>query len=477
MIATEDQTLGSIVIGGRPADAEHPPGEHAGSLRPWPAAQQESAVRLGKFLAGVIAKLAVQAYQLQHRSGELDTVHAITNMLSGTQDLQGVLDLIARQVCEVMHVKACSIRLLQEQSQELVIKAVHNLSKEYLDKGRILVADNPIDRAALAGETVYVEDATSDARVRFPKQAAKEGIVSGLSVGMTYRGQTIGVMRVYTGKCWTFSDAEAALLRSIASQAAAAIINSRLYLEALEADRYERQLSYAGEIQRRMIPASVPQHPKMELAFVYEPSSDVGGDFFDFYPFDDSGELGVCIADVVGKGIPAALMMASLRTAFRLYVHSVIEITEIMTMTNIHMCRETLASEFATIFYGVFSANGRKLTYCNAGHDPPLLWRGGKLEQLGGTNLVVGVSINESFKKKSVALKKDDALLLYTDGLIDAANFSGEAFGRERLFESFQRHAGCSASALAHNVIWDIRRFVGLASQADDITLVAVKIQ
>lgn len=446
------------------------------TLKPWPILDQRSASELVRLMAGIIARLAVTGNRLQHREGELGTVYAIAEMMAGTQDLQQILNRIARQVCEVMQVRSCSIRLLNEETGELVIKAVHNLSRSYLDKGPVILEENPIDRAAFEGEAVYVEDAARDPRTRFPQQAEKEGIVSGLSVGMTYRGQTIGVMRVYTGEVHRFSTAETALLRSIASQAAAAIINTRLYLEALEAHQYQREISYAGDIQRRMIPREPPSHPKVEFAAAYVPSSGVGGDFYDFFDFRETGEVGVCVADVAGKGIPAALLMAALRTAFRLYVFSTMEITEAMTMTNIHMHRETMVSEFATLFYGVFSHDGRSLSFCNAGHDPPMLCRKGRIRTLSSNDFIIGVNPNESYHKRTIALRKGDVILFYTDGVIDAQNFDGERLGRERLAESLIRCAGDSAARITRHLMWDLRRFAGLTDQSDDITMVVAKI-
>ncbi len=492
-IVHDGRRLGTIVLGGLThpdlpdvplaAVAEEfavPPGQHDALqtwLRPWHRRDRRLAAQVLRLMADIIARLAAQSFDLHNREVLLDAVNHLSALLSGTADLQDVLDTIARQVCEVMQVKASSIRLLDEQTNELRIKSVHNLSEAYLAKGSILLDENPIDREAITGKVVYVEDARTDSRIRFREQASKEGIVSGLSVGMTYRGQTIGVMRVYTAKVHHFTTAEIALIRSIASQAAAAIIHSRLYLEALTAERYHRQLAYAGEIQRRMIPDAAPAHRHIDFAYVYEPSFDVGGDFFDFYALPESEEVGLCIADVVGKGMPAALMMASLRTAFRLYAYSVMEITEVMTMINIHMHRETMTSEFATMFYGLFSHNARRLTFICAGHDPPLHCRQGRIRELSTGDFVIGVSPTESFHKKHIALRRGDVVLFYTDGIVDAQNFAGENFGRDRLADSLKIHAVANASQIARNIIWDVRRFVGLADQADDITMVVAKIR
>jgi sigma-B regulation protein RsbU (phosphoserine phosphatase) len=491
-IRCDDARIGCIVVGGLPrtapdaaliervaADLALPRGARAklqSVLIPWPPGARAKTTTLVQLMADLLTQLAATARTLRTRQEQIGTVHGVADMVSGTHDQDDVLGSIAQQVCDTLNVKACSIRLHDRASGEMRIKAVHNLSDAYLNKGAVLLSENPIDRAAMNGEVVYVEDAGNDPRSRFPAEARAEGIVSGLSVGMTYRGQAVGVLRVYADRRYRFATAETALLRSFASQAASVIVNSRLYLEAVDARRYRRQLAYAGAIQRRMIPEP-PDNDHIELASVYEPTSNVGGDFFDFFDFRDSDQLGICVADVVGKGIPAALMMASLRTAFRLYLYATQDVTEAMTMTNLHMCNETLVSEFATLFCGIFEEEGQKLTFCNAGHDPPLLCRDGVIETLSHNNFIIGVLPNECYSKHTVALQPGDALLFYTDGLIDAVNFENEAFGRQRLAKSFGRVAGESAEQVARGIMWDVRRFIGLADQADDMTLVVARVK
>ncbi|MCP4245785.1 MAG: SpoIIE family protein phosphatase [bacterium] len=437
--------------------------------------RRETALNCARMLARTIAHLCHQDAMIRNRVEELSAVYNLAGMLSGTQDLEAILKVTPGRVAEVMGVKSCGIRLLDEATGELVVKAVHNLSDEYLNKGPVVLGENPIDEAAFAGQTIYIADAATDPRTRYPEQARREGIVSGLCVALTYRGRAVGVIRVYSSQPHRFSPFEVSLLRAVASQVAAAIVNARLFAQRQAAERYRRQLDYAGEIQRRMIPAGPPSHERIALAGVYAPSLEVGGDFYDFIQLP-GGNLGVCIADVVGKGVPAALMMASVRSALRGHAHSIYDLHEIIAQVNQHLCRDTQISEFATLFYGVFDPDGGRITYCNAGHEPPLLLRGDDLQRLEAGGMVIGVRPDEVFDKDVVALESGDVLVFYTDGVTEALNFDGEAFGRERLAASIRRHCGESAQTLAQQVVWDVRRFAGLAPQTDDITVVAAKV-
>jgi sigma-B regulation protein RsbU (phosphoserine phosphatase) len=449
--------------------------EAAGELEPWSERERVATHQFADLLADTIATLYAQAVRIERQVADLRTVHELADLLSGTSDLQEILDRTVKQVAEVMGVKACGIRLVNEETGELVIKAVHNLSEDYLRKGAVLIGDSPIDAAALAGKTVYVADAPNDPRFRYRGSARREGIVSGLCVPMVYRGQTVGVLRVYTDKRYLFDSAEESLLRSIASQAASAIINARQREAEGETARFQQQARRAGEIQRRMLPAKLPDRQGLTFGCVYRPSLEVGGDLYDFLSLTNE-DLGLCVADVAGKGLPAALLMASIRSSLRAHAHSIFALDQIIAHMNRDMCRDTIVSEFATMVYGVFWANGTRFTYCNAGHPPPLRLRGDSFTELTTGGTVIGVMPDAVFEREVLELRAGDVIVFFTDGVTEALDFHGEAYGIARLRESILRHRGLRAQHMAEQLLWDVRRFAGLADQSDDITVVAVKV-
>jgi sigma-B regulation protein RsbU (phosphoserine phosphatase) len=137
------------------------------------------------------------------------------------------------------------------------------------------------------------------------------------------------------------------------------------------------------------------------------------------------------------------------------------------------LCRDTKPEEFVTLFYGVLDARNRRLTYCNAGHPPGLLLRNGKITELASDNMVLGVNPDEAYKQSVIDLKTDDVLLLYTDGLTDAANFESRRYGKQRLIEAFKN--ADRAETVAQAILWDLRRFVGLSKPTDDVTMIVTK--
>jgi sigma-B regulation protein RsbU (phosphoserine phosphatase) len=435
-----------------------------------------AAIQFLFLLANAIARLCYQEFQLRQRINELTAVYGVAMMLADARDLQRVLQRTVQVVAGVMETKAASIRLYDAEKDELVIKAVYNLSPEYLNKGPIHLPRAEIDRIALSDEGFeYISDMATNPRVQYPQESKREGIVSMLSAGMRYKGKPIGVLRVYTEREQAFSPLKIDMLKAVAAQAAAAIENARLLDESLQAAALEKQVQMAADVQQRMIPQHPPQVPGLDLASVYVPCYELGGDFFDFIPLQEDN-LGLAIADVSGKGVPASLIMASVRAFLRAQVDNVYYLYEVVHRINLMLCRDTQLGEFVTLFYGVLDARNLRFTYCNAGHPPALLLRDGKVTELFGDNLVLGVSPEEPYKQFLVQLKKGDSLLFYTDGLTDAMNFSQERFGRTRLLEAFREAGDVSADIVAQHVLWQLRKFVGMAKRTDDVTMIVARI-
>jgi sigma-B regulation protein RsbU (phosphoserine phosphatase) len=434
-----------------------------------------AAIQFLFLMANAITRLCFQEFQLRQRINELTAVYNVTMMLADARDLPRVLQRTAELVAEVMNVKAVSIRLIDREQDELVIRAVFNLSREYLNKGPVRLSKAAIDQIALSPRGYeYVKNMATDPRVQYPQEAVREGIASMLSVGMRYKGKAIGALRLYTAEEETFSQAKIDLLKAIASQAASAIENSRLLAESIEAEALEKQVRMAADVQQRMIPQTPPQLPGIDLSSVYVPSFDLGGDFFDYIQLPD-GNLGLVIADVSGKGVPASLIMASVRAALRAQVDNVYYLYEVMSRINKMLYRDTKASEFVTLFYGVLDTRNRRFTFSNAGHPPAMLLRDGKISELTTDNMVLGVDPNETFRQQFIDLKPNDLLLLYTDGLPDAMNFKDETFGHKRIVEAFAK-GGATAETVAQGILWDMRRFVGMTRRTDDVTMIVARI-
>ncbi|MFP4356083.1 MAG: PP2C family protein-serine/threonine phosphatase [Phycisphaerae bacterium] len=434
--------------------------------------------RFMKLMAHVIGRLCEREQLLRSRAEEMAMLYRLTAEFTGQRDLQSVLDLVARTVVEVLGVKGCMIRLLSDSGEELLVKAVYGLSREYLDKGPLRVADSQIDQEVIRTlRPVYVRDQRKDSRIVYPVEARDEGIVSALCAPLVYHGRAEGVLRVYTRQVHQFNWFETSLLEAIGAQAAAAIVNARLNADAAQSEEMRRQLALAGEVQREMIPAGPPSIAGFDIGAVYVPSMQLSGDFYDFIPLED-GNLGLAICDVVGKGVRASLLMASIRASLRAHAVNIYDMATVMKHVNRDLCADSLISDFATMFYGVLDTKSLRLTYSNAGHPPPVLIRDGHPCRLTTGGTVLGVDPDRRYNTEAFQLKAGDVVMAFTDGLPEALNFQDESFGMARVEQSLQEAAqmDLSAEGIVKHVVWNMRKFAGLQRRFDDLTLVAFRV-
>jgi sigma-B regulation protein RsbU (phosphoserine phosphatase) len=464
-IAVGDRVLGAVRI--TPTSDVEPS---------WAGATDEAAAAALLYQwAASVAQACYQEHQLSNRVEELSVLYDLSTLLAGQRDLQQVLDAAAKAIVDVMKVKASSIRLVSEDGRELVPMAVCNLSDAYINKGPVLIEDAELSQRALAGEVIYVEDMTNDPHIVYADDAKREGLVSSLFCGMVYQGRKIGTIRAYSGEKRTFTAFEMRLLQAIGQLMAAAIVNAYFYNHYQEARHVQRQLRLAGEVQRRMLPSTMPHLPPFDIAAEYVPTLELGGDFYDFIGLD--GHLGIALGDVVGKGVAASLLMSSVRASLRAYAQDVYDIDEIIARVNIALTRDTLDNEFATLFYGVIDPATRRITYCNAGHEPPLLLRGDKLIKLEAGGMIVGIDSTQEYDKGMIDLMPGDMLLIYSDGLSEAQDFNGKQFGRQRIIDAMKQAAVMPTATVAlHHILWQMRCFTGLQHNIDDTTTVLIKV-
>jgi phosphoserine phosphatase RsbU/P len=476
----DDQTAGWVAVG-EFRDGDTPPSELPEVAALWrmlPALDRRGtshAVITARWGARLLAEWCRREARVTAATQEATLIGDVAEMLTGRLELDAVLDRIVADTARVMHCEYCSLRLYDPKTNELRIKAVWGLSKRYIGKGAIIRTESSIDDEALTGRLVYVEDAANDARVQYPDEMRREGITSFLTAGLIYRGQPIGVLRVYTNRRQRFRRNQRHLLRAVAHQAAMAIVHGQMIQERLRSAETERQLEVASDLQARMMRIPAPERPGLITARVYQPSSRLGGDFCDIFTLCD-GRLTAVVADVVGKGIPASLLSSAIRGALYATAQSCDDLGELLNRLNRQVCGETLPSEFVTLLVIAVDVEKKLLGLASAGHEPLLLLRESEVRAFGQGGMVLGIDPAESYHEHRLEIQAGDTLLLYTDGLVEAMNFSGEQFGRERISAAFREYAKLTIDQMLQSILWDLRRFVGLAEQSDDVTMVGLKI-
>ena len=248
-------------------------------------------------------------------------------------------------------------------------------------------------------------------------------------------------------------------------------------LESLKGD-----LAVAGEIQQAILPRIFPPFPEyeqqMDLAALMTPAKDVGGDFYDFFRVGD-GRIGVVMADVSGKGIPAAIFMAVSRTLIRAIGTQDVSAEECIRRANELLCMESANNMFVTVFYGIYDVAAGRLSYCNGGHNAPcVVHADGSTEMMKVTpNFIVGAMDGMTYKGGETTLAKGDTLVLYTDGVTEAVDESFGEYGDDRMTATLGRLAGKSCRETIDGLLQSVRQFAGEAEQSDDITILALKRQ
>ena len=246
-------------------------------------------------------------------------------------------------------------------------------------------------------------------------------------------------------------------------------------LESLKSD-----LAIACEIQQAILPRVFPPFPeeadKIDIAASMTPAKDVGGDFYDFFRIDDN-RIGVIIADVSGKGIPAAIFMAVSRTLIRATGIHGGTASDCITYSNRLLAAESVDCMFVTVFYGIIDVNTGAVTYCNAGHNPPyILKRKGEISPLPmSTDPMAGAIDGITYHEGTLQLESGDALVMFTDGVTEAMNTANEEFGEQRLEDTLEDVAMHNCQQMVDAIKADVAAFAGEAEQSDDITVLALK--
>ena len=246
-------------------------------------------------------------------------------------------------------------------------------------------------------------------------------------------------------------------------------------LEMIKSD-----LAVAKEIQQAILPHQAPPFPEsvlqLDIAASMQAAKDVGGDFYDFFRIDDN-RVGFIIADVSGKGVPAAIFMAVSRTLIRATGVKGVSPAECISHANSLLVKESVNNMFVTIFYGIYDLTTGVVTYVNAGHNPPFVIKAdGTVGQLPeGKNFFIGVFEDATFKEDTLQLEKNDMLLLYTDGVTEALNPQKMEYGEERLASVLKHHVQAGCQQMIDSVRADVKAFAADKEQSDDITLLAIK--
>ena len=352
--------------------------------------------------------------------------------------------------------------------------------ENHLRMNTIPPGEGIIGRVWQTREPVCVTDLAS-----FPELAGlrgtSRGITSAMVTPLLYGKQNMGVLALGNGLAGTpFTASDFIVFKSIAEQSAFALYNAIIYSEANEKKRLDHDLEIARDIQRILLPSEAPVIKGFEISGINIPARHVSGDYFDYLKVDDE-RLGVAIADVSGKGVPASIIMAICRSVLRSQAPGSVSPAEVLRKVNRQIYPDIKEDMFISMAYVILDHVRSTVTLSRAGHDAPLLYQRatGTVTPVKAPGMVVGIDSGSVFDRISgdvaLSLERDDCLFLYTDGVTEALDANGDEFGLDRLVNCLRTSASSGAAALITGLIDELRSFVGAQPQNDDITLIAIR--
>jgi len=356
----------------------------------------------------------------------------------------------------------------------LIPKAIKCRHSELED--RVRISRTIVRQAMESKQALLSADAATDVRFESSQSIADLRIRSLMCAPLINgEGHALGVIQVdTTDQRQRFQKDDLDLLASIAAQAGVAIDNAQMHETALRRQSLERDLELAHKVQRGLLPAAPPRMSDYHFFDFYESANQVGGDYYDYVDLPDN-RLAVVLADVSGKGVSAALLMAKLSGEVRYCLASEPTPAAALNRINTAFSRAGWDDRFVTFILAVLDRSRHQVTIVNAGHMPPLLRHGGgQVESVGDdeAGLPLGIDADFEYQQCSRQLAVGDSLTMFTDGISEAMNVSGELYGLERLREQVATR-GASVAGVGRQILDDVRRFVGGQPQSDDMCLVS----
>jgi sigma-B regulation protein RsbU (phosphoserine phosphatase) len=322
-----------------------------------------------------------------------------------------------------------------------------------------------------SGERVIASDVSVDPHYVQGRPETR----SELAVPIVSNGSVIGALNLESDHLAAFSEDDADLLEALAVAAAICIEKSVLHRHMIQKELIEAQLKIAKDVQSSLLPAAPPVVAGYDVAGLNVPTWDIGGDYFDYLSLPD-GRLGLVIADVSGKGVPAALLMATFRATLRASASRNRAIPVIVDELHRTLVESMDVSRYVTAVYGVLDPRTGRFTYLNCGHNPPILLRAsGRWERLRTSRRAIGMLANDPVPVSVTTVARGDTLLMYTDGVVDAANDEHCEFGERRLVSTLLASSAESAAAILDALVYETRAHTGRDHYDDDFTLVVVK--
>ena len=405
----------------------------------------------------------------------------ITKKISRSLDLQEVLNLVMDTLDSLIPYDAAGIFVVRcvddpiagatEEPCVFEAEAVRGYDIEELTNLHLKLGEGLIGQVALTGEPII----SSDVRQNPNYINARSQTRSEMVAPIISNTEVIGVFDLESDELNAYSTDDLEVLMLLASQVAIIIEKVMLHEHLIEKKRLEGQLEVARQVQLELLPAKDPQLEGYDISAYNFPTEEVSGDYYDWVRIYED-QIGLVIADVSGKGVPAALLMAFLRASLRAATHIGYSPHISMAKVNYLLWESIERNQFVTAFYGILDVTNRTLTYTNAGHNPPILLKqNGELRIMDRGSVPLGMFKDTRYHEYYLTTEPGDVLVLYTDGVTEAHNLNGDEFGRDRLAQAVRRHSQLGARELIAALQTDVIEWTEGRGATDDVTFFVIK--
>ncbi len=420
-----------------------------------------------------VQRLEEENERLRRAVDELSILNELATAIGALNNSEEVIRKIINRSLRAANAEQGLITLVDDQPNQPMKTLVRTMVSSS-DHGQFHFNQALLGWMILNKKPLMVNDPANDDRFRGVPW--DESVHSVLCVPMLVRSSLKGVLSVYNKKSGTgFTQGDQRLLSIIAAQSAQVVENARLYEEERSLIKMQEELKLASQIQADLLPKAPPKISGYEIAGATFPARVIGGDYFDFIQLDET-KVAICLGDVSGKGLTAALLMANLQASLRGQTYLGNTVKDCVSKVNQQLYQSTSPEKFATLFYGILDTSEQSLVFCNAGHEPPILIRaGGELVRLNDGGTVVGITDTAEFRDAGVPFHPGDILVSFSDGVTEAMNRDREQFGEDRLIELIRKNGCLTASRVIEEIVGAVRAHAGEAPQHDDITALVVR--
>lgn len=403
----------------------------------------------------------------------------ITKKISRSLDLQEVLNLVMDTLDSLIPYDAAGIFVLSgvqdpdERVEARVFRteAVRGYDIDELSDLHLKLGEGIVGNVALTGQSRISPDVRKDPLYINAREKTRSEMVAPI----ISNDEVIGVFDLESDELNAYAEDDLEVLKLLASQVAIIIEKVMLHEQLIEKKRLEGQLEVARQVQLELLPPSDPKLEGFDISAYNFATEEVSGDYYDWVRIYDD-QIGIVVADVSGKGVPAALLMAFLRASLRAATHIGYSPHISMAKVNYLLWESIERNQYVTAFYGILDASSRILSYTNAGHNPPLLLdANGNATFLDRGNIPLGIFSDTRYHEYYLTVEPGQLFVLYTDGVTEATNLTGEEFGRQRLAESVKAARNLSAKELIGAVQRDVLAWTQGQGATDDITFFVIK--